>query len=225
MSQTCFTTHCPFSSSRHKIFVATNKKCGLVRNRPLFLVLEATRIDPEPKNGYSRVSLGSISVSALGVGTWAWGNKLLWGYDESMDEQLEKVFACTLDAGVNLFDSGDSYGTGRLNGRSELLLGKFTQNYKRSKPDTTIHIATKFAAYPWRLSRGSLVSACKGSLRRLQMEQLSLGQLHWSTNNYIPFDLQDRQLWDGLGDLLDQGLISAAGVSNYGPSQGALKIG
>ena len=34
------------------------------------------------------------------------------------------------------------------------------------------------------------------------MEQLGLGQLHWSTANYQP--LQERALWDGLLALYDQ---------------------
>ena len=49
---------------------------------------------------------------------------------------------------------------------------------------------------------GQFVAACKGSLRRLGMEQLGIGQLHWSTANYQP--LQERALWDGLLALYDQ---------------------
>ena len=28
----------------------------------------------------------------LGVGTWQWGNKLLWGYDEKDDSALREVW-------------------------------------------------------------------------------------------------------------------------------------
>ena len=49
---------------------------------------------------------------------------------------------------------------------------------------------------------GQFVAACKGSLRRLGMEQLGIGQLHWSTANYQP--LQEKALWDGLLALYDQ---------------------
>ncbi len=34
------------------------------------------------------------------------------------------------------------------------------------------------------------------------MEQLAIGQLHWSTANYQP--LQERALWDGLVALYDE---------------------
>eukprot|EP01018_Ginkgo_biloba_P031060 Gb_11102 [translate_table: standard] len=59
-----------------------------------------------------------------------------------------------------------------------------------------INIATKFAAYPWRLTSEQFVQACKNSLGRLQLEQLGIGQLHWSTANYAP--LQEKALWNGL---------------------------
>lgn len=35
--------------------------------------------------------VGPLEVSTLGLGTWAWGNRLLWGYDESMDGELQQV--------------------------------------------------------------------------------------------------------------------------------------
>ena len=32
-----------------------------------------------------------IRVQRLGFGTWAWGNKLLWGYDTDDDPQLQAL--------------------------------------------------------------------------------------------------------------------------------------
>jgi pyridoxine 4-dehydrogenase len=61
----------------------------------------------------------------MGFGTWAWGNQLLWGYEESMDTELQECFNLALKNGINIFDTADSYGTGKLNGQSERLLGKF----------------------------------------------------------------------------------------------------
>lgn len=53
-----------------------------------------------------------------------------------------------------------------------------------------VHVATKLAAYPWRVLPGNMVAACKGSLRRLGAEQVSIGQLHWSTANYQPLQVR-----------------------------------
>ncbi len=156
-----------------------------------------------------------LSLPIMGCGTWAWGNRLLWGYDESMDDQLQAVFNHCVSNGVTLFDTGDSYGTGRLNGRSEQLLGRFSREYSGSNQET-ICIATKLAAYPWRLTRQSMVSACKSSAQRLG-RNVDLVQMHWSTANYFP--LQERVLLDGLADLYEQGLVKGVGLSNYGPKR------
>ncbi|GAB2228540.1 hypothetical protein Droror1_Dr00022660 [Drosera rotundifolia] len=166
---------------------------------------------------WQKVKMGPMSVSPMGFGTWAWGNKLLWGYQESMDSDLQRVFNLAVDNGINLFDTADSYGTGRLNGQSEKLLGKFIAEYKGQRARDNIVIATKLAAYPWRLTPGQFVAACRSSLDRLQIEQIGIGQLHWSTANYAP--LQEKALWDGLVAMYEKGLVRAVGVSNYGPKQ------
>lgn len=167
---------------------------------------------------WESINVGPLSVSPMGLGTWAWGNKFLWGYDETMDGELQSVFNLAVSTGVNLFDTADSYGTGRLNGRSELLLGNFIRDFPGpERLRRNINIATKFAAYPWRLTSRQLVLACKASLKRLQSEQLAIGQLHWSTANYAP--LQEQALWNGLTAMYKEGLVKAVGVSNYGPKQ------
>ncbi|NET02138.1 MAG: aldo/keto reductase [Sphaerospermopsis sp. SIO1G1] len=154
----------------------------------------------------------NISLPTMGCGTWAWGNQLLWGYNEGMDEQLQQVFNLCVNNGVTLFDTGDSYGTGRLNGRSESLLGKFSQEYQGTNQNN-ICIATKLAAYPWRWTRKSIISACNASAKRLG-KNVDLVQMHWSTANYAPW--QEVGLLDGLGDLYEQGLVKGVGLSNYG---------
>ena len=58
--------------------------------------------------------LTTVIFPEMGCGTWAWGNKLLWGYDASMDAALHQVFNDCVQAGITFFDTGDSYGTGRL---------------------------------------------------------------------------------------------------------------
>lgn len=156
-----------------------------------------------------------LSLPAMGCGTWAWGNRLLWGYDQSMDDQLQAVFNLCASTGVTLFDTGDSYGTGKLNGRSEQLLGRFSREYLGANRDD-ICIATKLAAYPWRLTRQSMVSACKASAGRLG-KNVDLVQMHWSTANYAPW--QESPLLDGLADLYEQGLVKAVGLSNFGPKR------
>lgn len=152
-----------------------------------------------------------IHLPVMGCGTWAWGNRLLWDYSESMDSQLQKVFNICVSNGVTLFDTGDSYGTGKLKGRSEILLGQFTQEYQGANKEK-ICLATKLAPYPWRLTAKSMYKAGLASEKRLG--RIDLVQMHWSTANYLPW--QEWQLLDGLGDLYEQGLVKGVGLSNYG---------
>lgn len=156
-----------------------------------------------------------ISLPDMGCGTWAWGNRLLWGYTQGMDPQLQAVFEHCVGQGVTLFDTGDSYGTGRLNGRSESLLGQFTTAYTGPNAER-LCLATKLAAYPWRLTRRAMVNACQASAQRLG-RPVDLAQLHWSTANYAPW--QEGQLLDGLADLYEQKQVKGIGLSNFGPKR------
>lgn len=175
------------------------------------------------------VGNGSLSLSPMGVGTWSWGNQFVWGYDESIDPELEKVFDRAVDAGINIFDTADSYGTGNgLDGRSEVLLGQFLKKYpvkselkgsfeQKAQKQSSVNIASKFAPYPWRITPKSVVQAAKESCERLGKDSIELGQLHWSTGNYQP--VQEQALWAGIADAYDEGVIKAVGLSNYGPRQ------
>jgi aryl-alcohol dehydrogenase-like predicted oxidoreductase len=79
-----------------------------------------------------------------------------------MDPELQEVFSYVLSRGVNLFDTADSYGTGTLNGRSEQLLGEFLRvRAAAGAAPTNVHIATKLAGYPWRVTPWSMTAACR----------------------------------------------------------------
>lgn len=183
---------------------ADDRRLGLIRVNDMATLRQSMPL-PRAHTTRFRVSaaerraIGPLDVSSMGFGTWAWGNRFLWGYSPSMDTELERIFTLALQNGVDFFDTADSYGkcrwrpqrpdsvsgTGQLNGRSEELLGQFSRKAK----DRTVHVATKFAAYPWRLLPRNFVAACRGSLKRLDMTSLSLGQLHWSTAKYAPLQV------------------------------------
>lgn len=159
-------------------------------------------------------SSSTFALPEMGCGTWAWGNRLLWDYDASMDDDLQQVFNHCVSQGVTLFDSGDSYGTGKLNGQSEKLLGRFSNAYAGPNKDR-ICLATKLAPYPWRLTPNAMVKAGEASAERLG--HLDLVQMHWSTANYLPW--QEAPLLKGLADLCTNGIAKGMGVSNFGPKR------
>jgi pyridoxine 4-dehydrogenase len=77
-------------------------------------------------------------------------------------------------------------------------------------------VATKLAPFPWRLGRGGFKRAFDASKKRLG-GRLDRIQLHWSTARYAPW--QELPLLDGLGDLVEQGLVPELGLSNVGPKR------
>ncbi|EOD30450.1 hypothetical protein EMIHUDRAFT_78192, partial [Emiliania huxleyi CCMP1516] len=174
-----------------------------------------------PTRGHGPLTLApNVEVERLGFGTWAWGNKLLWGYDEAADPVLEAAFrravagAPLVDRRRFFFDTGDSYGTGAREGRAESLLGRFRREARARR---RVAIGTKLAVYPWRLRGEDFEDACRASLRRMGESRMELVQAHWSAANFQPW--QEPALWDGLARCYEAGLAGAVGTSNFGPKQ------
>ncbi len=151
----------------------------------------------------------------IGLGTWSWGNKLFWDYKSTNDDNLRETFNEALRRGFDLIDTADSYGTGNLQGRSELLIGKFLQDTPSAKKKS-IQVATKLAPYPWRIGKRGVNKPFLKSLERLN-NKLDIVQLHWSTANYNPW--QELDLLNNLCNLKDQGFDFQIGLSNIGPQR------
>jgi len=127
---------------------------------------------------------------------------MLWGYERGYHEaDIRDAFAACMQAGINFFDTAEVYGLGQ----SEKMLGRFIK--ADSRPAM---IATKFFPFPYRLTKGSLQRALRGSLRRLQVESVDLYQIHQ------PLSLMpDSILMQAMADAVREGRIRAVGVSNY----------
>ena len=154
-------------------------------------------------------------IKKLGLGTWSWGNKLFWNYSTSSNNDLFETFKEALKRGYCLIDTADSYGTGRLNGQSEILLGEFLSQISKYQKNK-IQIATKLAPYPWRIGRRGFDRPYSNSLERLN-RNLDVVQLHWSTERYNPY--QEIQLLNNLCDLNEKGFKFKIGLSNVGPKK------
>ncbi|KAI5066913.1 hypothetical protein GOP47_0017441 [Adiantum capillus-veneris] len=160
-----------------------------------------------------RLGASDVEVTKVGIGAWSWGDTFYWNNGSWNDRNIEDAraaFNASVDVGINFFDTAEVYGSQIMGvgGESERLLGRFVK--ERNRLDSKgIAIATKFAALPWRLGRGSLICALKESLKRLDLSSVDLYQLHWpglwGNEGYI----------DGLADAVEQGLVKAVGVSNY----------
>lgn len=142
----------------------------------------------------------------MGVGAWAWGDRIIWNYGGSYsDEEVRGAFDQSLANGIRLIDTAEVYGRGR----SEQLIGKFLK-----ETDVPVLLATKFMPYPWRIFRRSLLRSLRNSLSRLDVESVDLYQIHW------PIPPVSIDTWMGeLATAVQQGLARTVGVSNYDQTQ------
>jgi len=142
----------------------------------------------------------------LGLGAWAWGDRLVWNYGRGYtDEDIEAGFKVALEYGASLVDTAEIYG----NGRSERLLGQFIKN-----ADLPVYVATKFFPMPWRWTSGSVLGALRTSLERLGLEHVDLYQIHWPSP-IVPIETYA----EGLASAQQLGLARAVGVSNFDKNQ------
>lgn len=149
----------------------------------------------------------------MGVGTWAWGDKRVWGmggYDTALTiDTITEAFAASIDAGVTLFDTAEAYG----DGESERIIGKLlAQDPARAKRAV---IASKFMPMPWKLNvTKSLVNAARASRDRLGVEAIDLYQIHG------PISLRSLPAQaEALAQAHAQGLVRAVGISNFSPKE------
>jgi aryl-alcohol dehydrogenase-like predicted oxidoreductase len=159
------------------------------------------------ENGMPRRRLGDLEVSAIGLGCNNFGRRV--GLDAT-----RAVVDAAVDAGVEFLDTADVYG-GPDKGASETLLGEVLEG-RRDR----VVLATKFGndmegangeeAGP-RGSRAYIRQAVEASLRRLRTDRIDLYQYH-RPDGETPIE----ETLGALDELVREGVIRAAGLSNFG---------
>ena len=142
----------------------------------------------------------------IGVGTWAWGDHLVWNYGSDYDENsLFDAFSQSIRDGIQFFCTSETFS----DGRTEQLLGNFIQ-----KSSQKTFVATKFVPGFWRLGRNDFMKALKASLTRLHIPAIDL---------YLIFPpagmMRLPMLAECMSDAFESGLIRYAGVSNFSAIQ------
>jgi len=138
-------------------------------------------------------------VSKIGLGTWQFGSRE-WGYgDDYASGAARDIVSRARALGVTLFDTAEIYGFGK----SERILGAALGDERGE-----MAVATK--VFPVAPFPPVIKQRARASARRLQLDRIPLYQIHQS-HPVIP----DSVIMPGMRELLDTGVIGAAGVSNY----------
>jgi aryl-alcohol dehydrogenase-like predicted oxidoreductase len=146
----------------------------------------------------SRICLGCLTYGAPSAGKHGW----------TMDEEASRpVLRAAVEAGINFFDTADSYS----GGTSEEIVGRALKEYARREE---IAIATKVCRAVRTgpngagLSRKAVMNGIDGSLKRLGTDYVDLYQIHrWDSTTPIEETL------DALNDVVRMGKALYIGAS------------
>jgi aryl-alcohol dehydrogenase-like predicted oxidoreductase len=159
---------------------------------------------------FTTISGTGLTVSRIGLGTWAIGGWMWGGSDEA--ESINTIHAA-IEREITLIDTAPVYGFGR----SEEIVGKaLADGGLRNR----VVIATK-TGLDWRdgqpfrnLSRRRIFAEVEDSLRRLRTGYIDIYQVHWP-DPVTPI----KECAEAMLDLYRQGKIRAIGVSNFSRQQ------
>lgn len=159
--------------------------------------------------------IGDRSVSAIGLGG------MPMSIEGRPDEARSiRTIHAALDAGVTLIDTADAYHLDPTDiGHNELLIAKALRLAGKGPDD--VLVATKGGHRrpgdgSWYVQGGAdyLKKACEASLQRLDVEAIGLYQFH-RPDPQVPYE----ESVGAIRDLLDEGKILLAGISNANPEQ------
>ena len=160
-------------------------------------------------------TIGDVQVSAIGLGG------MPMSIEGRPDEQRSvAAIHAALEGGVTLIDTADAYHRDAHEvGHNESLIARAVASYGGDTSDVLIatkggHLRPGDGSWTLDGSPQYLKQACEASLKRLGVEAIGLYQFH-RPDPKVPYA-------DSVGairDLLDEGKIRAAGISNADPAQ------
>jgi aryl-alcohol dehydrogenase-like predicted oxidoreductase len=160
--------------------------------------------------------LGStgMDITTVGFGAWAVGGPWAFGWGPQDDDASIAAIHHAIERGVNWVDTAPAYGLGH----SEEVVGRAIAALPEA--DRPL-VFTKCGMYfdepgpgvmPQFLLRPDTIrTECERSLRRLGVERIDLLQFHWPDRAGTPVE----DSWATMLELIDEGKIRAAGVSNF----------
>ncbi|MCE5208839.1 MAG: aldo/keto reductase [Chloroflexi bacterium] len=156
-----------------------------------------------------RLGKSEIEITPIGMGCWQFansGNGITSYWDEQPQEQIDRIVAASIAGGVNWFDTAEAYGKGKS--ENSLTTGLQTLGVKPNE----VVIATKWQPI-FRTAR-SLIETIDERLQALNGYPIDLHQIHHA----FSFSSIEKQMMS-MVELLRQGKIRSAGVSNFNANQ------
>lgn len=144
-----------------------------------------------------------IQVSRICIGGCPMGG---YGWGDTQENELIEAVHTAFDAGINFFDTADTYGLGQ----SEITLGKALGNRRKD-----VIIASKFGV---RIEGGKtfydnspewIEKAVEGSLKRLGTDYIDVYQVHYRDGKTPLTDVVE-----ALEKIKEKGYIRSYGLSN-----------
>jgi aryl-alcohol dehydrogenase-like predicted oxidoreductase len=160
-------------------------------------------------------TLGTATVSAIGLG----GMPMSIEGRPDRERSIRTIHAA-LDAGVTLIDTADAYHEGADEvGHNEELIAEALRTWGGDSAEVLVatkggHLRPGDGSWTLNGSPDYLKSAVKESARRLGVEQIGLYQFH-RPDPEVPY----AESVGAIRDLLDEGVIAQAGISNADPDQ------
>src|SRR6202040_1228952 len=122
-----------------------------------------------------------------------------WGDQD--DKASVDAFHRALERGVNWIDTAAVYGTGH----SEEVVARALKEWRGARPYVFTKCVLRWDAkgiVSMNFRASSIRQECEDSLRRLQVEQIDLYQIHWPPEDNGP-SLEES--WQAMADLQKQG--------------------
>ena len=156
-----------------------------------------------------------MEITPIGFGSWAIGGSgwaAAWGPQD--DDEAVGAIQRSVEVGINWIDTAAVYGLGH----SEELVAQALKNVPAGDRP---YVFTK-CALAWdengdiinRLKKDSVKQECEDSMRRLQVDEIDLYQIHWPNP-----DEEIEEGWAAMAELKQEGKVRHIGVSNFDVSQ------
>ena len=166
---------------------------------------------------YRTLGKTGLKVSTLGFGCGAVGGLMVRGERSDMLQVVERA----VELGVTYFDTASMYGRGK----SEENLGWVLRELK---PDIVLGTKVQLMADDMDDIRGAVIQSVEDSLKRLQLEQVDLIQLH----NVVAAERNPERNWvtvddvneaiAAFADLQRQGKVGHYGINGIGETDAIL---